>query len=361
MKPRFLLAAALLSLGMMTLWLRHAPTDTTAPEPITEIGFQPTALRVAARGLARTANPTNYYQRLATALDAESDPAQREEQLQATVAAIADAEVPAALAALTTDSSSPSAAELRALLAARWAGQTPAAATAWAEQLPTGLVRNDLLRQIAIPWAESDLPAAADWVAELPATDPAKSEVSLAVAYEAARTNALIALQLAAPLPASRERDDFLIHAVRQWTEADAATVGAWIASIPDPALQQRLTAAFAVALSQADSSAAATLASTSLPSGSLQNRTTVAIVQQWAQTDPTSAAHWVEQFPAGALRDSATQNLLSLWTLQNPDAAGQWAASLTDSTLRQSSQAAYQVALNQRAIETAAHAADAD
>jgi len=360
MKPRFLLAAALLSLGMMTLWLRHAPTDTTAPEPITEIGFQPTALRVAARGLARTANPTNYYQRLATALDAESDPAQREEQLPATVAAITDTEVPAALAALT-DSNSPSAAELRALLATRWAEQNPAAAAAWAGQLPPGPVRNDLLQQIAIPWAESDLPAVTDWVAELPATDPAKSEVSLAVAYEAARTNALIALQLAAPLPASRERDDFLIHAVRQWTEADAATVGAWIASIPDPALQQRLTAAFAVALSQADSSAAATLASTSLPSGSLQNRTTVAIVQQWAQTDPTSAAHWVEQFPAGALRDSATQNLLSLWTLQNPDAAGQWAASLTDSTLRQSAQAAYQVALNQRAIETAAHAADAD
>lgn len=360
MKPRFLLAAALLSFGMVTLWLRHTPTATIAAGPTTEFEFQPTARRVAARGLTRTASPTNYYQRLAAALDAETDPAQRETQLQSTVQAIADAEMPAALTALT-DSTSPSAAELRALLITRWAEQTPAAAAAWAAQLPPSPMRSDLLQQVAIPWAESDLPAVTDWVAELPATDPAKLQVSLAVAYETARTNALLALQLAAPLPASRERDDFLIHAVRQWTEADAATVGAWIASIPDPALQQRLTAAFAVALSQADSRAAATLASTSLPVGSLQNRTTVAIVQQWAQTDPPSAARWVEQFPAGTLRDSATQNLLSLWTLKNPEAAGQWAASLTDSTLRQSALAAYEIALNQRTIETAAHTADAD
>jgi hypothetical protein len=362
MKKRFLILATLTALAAVTLTgllkLTRQPAATMAGEfketeaiaSDSEMSPPPTsAMTVRAR-------PSNRYVRLAAEVEAETDSDQRAEKVEAVAAAITDAELPAAVAALA-QSDSPAASELRDQLVRRWAELDPAAAIAWAVALPPGTARTDALEQAVLAGAETDLPGTVETVNTI-TDETIRESTSLTLAYEAARTDPITALQLAAPLPASRERDNLLVHALRQWTDNDATAAATWIASIPDPTLQQRLLAAYVVVFSQQDAVAAAVLASSSLEAGANQNRAVVGIVQQWAQTNPALAASWVEQFPAGTLRDTATQNLLSIWTTHDAAAAGKWVEQLPAGGSRDTALAAYQTALAQSAIIAAAQQA---
>lgn len=207
--------------------------------------------------------------------------------------------------------------ETRQVLIRRWAGQNPAAAAAW---LAAASADASLFQQVGIAWAGSDLPAAAKWVRQL-SVGPEQQAAMLALAYEAARTKPVAALELARTLPPTDERDRLLIHAVSQWATADSAAATTWVEKISEPPLRENLLAAVAVALGKQDGAAAAALAATALPAGELQNRTAVAVVQRWTQSAPQSAAAWVEQFPAGPVRDTATENLQSVEAAHNQTA----------------------------------------
>jgi hypothetical protein len=209
-------------------------------------------------------------------------------------------------------------------------------------------VRRAALEQVAIAWANTDLPAAAGWVHALPEGD-SKQAATLDLAYEAARTEPVAALELASTLPPTRERDDLLVHAVSQWSGTDSTTAAAWAMKVLDPSLRQRLVAAVAVASAEQDGAVAATLAASALGAGDEQDRTAVSIVQRWAQNSPQAAASWVSQFPDVPARDAAVQNLLALWTAQDAEAAGNWLRELPAGPLRDVGNTAYAQALADR------------
>lgn len=223
-----------------------------------------------------------------------------------------------------------------------WAGTDPAAAANWAAQNGPGA--SATLRFAAAAWASTNLPAALNWIATLPEGDP-KTLASMAVAYEAARTDPLTALRLARPLLASRERDDLLACAVSQWAQTDNDAATAWVAQVPDASLKQHLFAAAAIALAGKDGAAAATLAGTVLSPGAEQDRTAVSIVQVWAQTAPQSAANWVLQFPT-TLRVAAVRSLIPIWTLRDATAAASWLNALPVGPDHDAGQAAYTQAM---------------
>jgi hypothetical protein len=204
------------------------------------------------------------------------------------------------------------------------------------------------LEQIAIVWANTDLAAASSWVEALPDGD-ARQAAALNLAYEAARSEPVKALEVASGLAATPARDDLLVHAISQWGGADAAAAAAWAVSVPDLSLRQRLLAGVAVASAAQDGAAAAALAVNSLVAGEEQDRTVVSIVQRWAQNSPQAAASWVSQFPDSPLREAAVQNLLSRWTAQDAEAAGNWLRELPAGPLRDLGITAYDQALAYR------------
>ena len=221
----------------------------------------------------------------------------------------------------------------------------PAAAGAWVSQLPESPLARAGAEQVAIAWANADLQSARAFVSALP-EGAGKQGATLALAYEADRSEPIAALELASTLAVSRERDDLLVHSVSQWPESDAATAAEWASRVPDPSLRQRLLAAVAVASAGQNGGAAGALAANALSAGEGQNRAVVSIVQRWAQHAPSKAAAWVSQFPNAPSRDTAVENLLAAWVTQDAEAAGIWVQRLPVGTMHDFGHSAYLRAL---------------
>ena len=299
------------------LALRHSGASTTAPaegESLSPRNPQPATRATpileaivdepgadsappTVRSPLPQAAPLDPLAALLAAFEPEADPDRRSAGLERAAASVSQADLPAALNALSANTSL-AADELRQALARRWAESQPgAAAAAWVAQLPEGPTCRDLAQQVAIAWANSDLAAAAHWVNSLP-DGGVKSAAVLGFGYEAARADPMTALAVAAALPASPDRDEMLIHAASQWAATDPAAAMAWASQAADSRLRQRLLAAVALASAKQDPATAAGLAATAVDPGPEQDRTAVAIVQRWAQTSPEAAAAWVAQFP---------------------------------------------------------------
>jgi len=304
---------------------------------------RPAAVR--ALGTTRLAQPDRAM--LLVAIEAETDPDRRSEALERAVDSVCDADLPSMLDSLVQDGG-PGGAELRNLLVRRWAESDAPTAAAWTLQLPESPIYRAALEQVAIAWANSDLIAAASWVHALPEGD-SKQAATLDLAYEAARTEPVMALELANTTPATRERDDLLVHAVSQWPGTDSAAAAAWAMKVLDPALRERLVGAVAVTVARQDGAAAATLAASALGAGAEQDRTVVSIVQRWAENSPQAAAAWVSQFPDIPSRGAAVENLVAVWTAQDAEAAGNWLHGLAAGPLLDVAITAYAQALADR------------
>jgi len=242
---------------LLAVALHHA---VTAPAPVAEGRLasgesqqhsaphpQPARARGASSHLVRaTPQSQPAHAILLAAVEAETDADRRSAALERAVESVSDADLPTMLDALAWDVS-PGAAELCQLLVRRSAESDAPTAAAWTSRLPESPLCRAALEQVAIAWANTDLPAAASWVQALPEGD-SKQVATLALAYEAARTEPIVALELASALPATRGRDDLLVHAVSQWAGSDSDNAAAWAMSVLDPSLRQHLVAAVAVA-----------------------------------------------------------------------------------------------------------------
>jgi hypothetical protein len=303
-----------------------------------QIALRDEAGRRARAGRRRASRPTGEADQncvfcALTALDQEPDPELRGQILSRMVALVAIDSIPVAVEPLLS-LSTPNTQELRDRLVRRWAEAEPARAAAWAAGLADGESRSAVLKQVAIAWANSDLAPAAFWVRSLP-DDSAAADASLALAYEAARTDPATALETAGRLLPSPERDAALVFAVSQWAATDFASARDWVSGMPTSDLRQGLFAAIATAASHENGQAAAELAATQLQPGSEQDRAVVTIVQRWAQSSPQAAAAWVEQFPEEALRTTAVEDLAAIWTAQDPQTAAHWIAALPEGSFR--------------------------
>lgn len=256
---------------------------------------------------------------------------------------LADASLPTLLDRLARDNRAESR-QLSLRLIRRWAETDPRAAAAWVSQLPSRPLYPEAVNQIAIAWANQDLPGVLDWLSGLPEGAVKKAAI-LSVSYEASRTDAASALDLAASLAASPERDDFLVFGISQWASADPGNAVLWAQQVADP-LRQRLLASAAISLAERDGAAAAELVATQLPPGDAQDRAAVAVAQRWVQKSPEAAASWVSQFPDGPTRSNATENLVGIWALQDSQAANRWVNALPQGPLRTAALVAYKQAV---------------
>jgi len=269
-----------------------------------------------------------------SALEQESDPMLREQMFARVVSSIGGDGTPLALEQRLS-ASAPAAMELRDQLVRHWAEVDPAQAAQWSAGVADSATRSAAMTQVAIAWANSDIKAAIRWISSLPMDQPT-ADATIALSYEAARTEPLIALETAGRLAPSPERDEALVFALNQWVATDVAAARDWALSLPASDLRQRLIAAVSTTGGQENAQAAAELAATQLEPGAEQDRAAVSIVQQWAQTAPEAAAAWVMQFPEGTLRTSAAANLATIWTIQDPQTAAHWIDALPQGSLRE-------------------------
>jgi len=130
-----------------------------------------------------------------------SDPSDRDLKLQEFAASLSNEAMGMLLNRLVEMKPNASAIELRNALVRLWTGSEPASAAEWVMHLPGGEAASELLNQVAITWANDDLDSAVNWVDKLPEEDQRKNVVRTAISYEAARSDALTAVTLAAQIP----------------------------------------------------------------------------------------------------------------------------------------------------------------
>ena len=114
-------------------------------------------------------------------------------------------------------------------LAGRWADSDPAAAAAWAGQLPPGEWRDAALRQVAFYWAASDPAGAARWVDRVPAAQ-GRDAVVVAYSEQTVEADPEAALVWAATIGDENMRKNSIVNLVTQWQKNDPAAARKWIA-----------------------------------------------------------------------------------------------------------------------------------
>lgn len=282
--------------------------------------------------------------KIASALDRlakQSDVSGQTIELQKWVNDLRITDIATALESLRDGTDSPLRSELRILLVRRWTENDAPTAADWVARNLTGADRAAALDSVATVWAGLDFKAAENWARQLPEAEE-RSGVMLALAYELNRDNPNAALALAAELPGSQNRDDFIVQSAGAWGALAFKESVEWAGQLPDESLRHRVLSAIATATAESNPSAAAKLAVESLPSGREQDDAVVGIVQHWVQKSPEQAAAWVIAFPEGNLRETSIDALVKLWADQDLVGAGAWVDTLTSRSSRDTALAAY-------------------
>ena len=262
------------------------------------------------------------------------DPIQESEAIETHAHTITAADLPGWANALASSNEAGSASELQAGVLRRWTGENPAEAATWAAKHLGPVVRQEAIQQVALAWADMDLPKAVEWVAGLP-SDAARSAVLGNLGYELARTAPVAALALVADLLPGLDRDDLTVHAVSQWATLDALAATEWACAIPSLALRERVLASIAAAMADQNPEAAVILTTQAMWPGESRNQAAIAIIQRWTQHDPRSAAAWVQEFPAGDLQEAAIRNLVAVWSREGAEGPMGWLNSLPSDAMR--------------------------
>lgn len=279
---------------------------------------------------------------------------------------------------------------LQRVLFRRLASHDPHTAVVLAESLPAGFTRETMQIEIALAWADVDLPGAATWLARWPEgpvrdiavktmggfladTDPQKASAWIATLPHNAITLALFegllsqgggrafeaALAWTQNLPDGPEKQRALVHLsyqwakrdfaaalvyaqgrppgddvftvvlVNQWAQRDPRSAADWAATLPDGIRRQRIMASLTATWAQRDPRAAAEFVLLRLQPGPTQEQAAASIVSAWATQDPRAAAQWLEGFPTGSLRNYAIETLIHPWATRDPAGAMAWLTGL--------------------------------
>jgi len=148
---------------------------------------------------------------------------------------LAQAEPAAGVAWCEAHCEGPFGAEVRELVANRWAAKDGQSALRWLSSLPPGSERDAIVRLTFRSWWRSDPEAAHAWLAAMgtdgiaPWFEPALNIVALALAWEDPHE----AMRWAALIEDDAGRETVIINVARTWRNQDAAAADAWLEQSP--------------------------------------------------------------------------------------------------------------------------------
>ena len=187
----------------------------------------------------------------------------------------------------------------------------PSAAAGLALGLDPGLIREQMLRQIAQGWATQDSTAALAWAAGL--TDAGERNSALADACVGlSQSNPAEAINTARQYGVE-DQGGFYENTVEQWAAGDTTAALAWVAQFPAGAGRDGMMARVAFVEAQVSPGDAADLVVKEIPPGPAQDEAAMSVLHQWALLDFAGALAWADQFPAGPLADRAKQELAGI------------------------------------------------
>ena len=152
----------------------------------------------------------------------------RDEIMPWSLGRLAETDPRRAVTLLATKLSAESQAEAAFQIAAYWSDHDPAAAAAWAGQLPEGWARLGALGSVAEKWGEADPEAAAQWIGGFPAgpdRDQAVASFSEKIASEEPESG----LAWAATIGDAEARTEVVRRLTRQWLERVGAEARKWL------------------------------------------------------------------------------------------------------------------------------------
>jgi uncharacterized coiled-coil DUF342 family protein len=241
----------------------------------------------------------------------------------------ADADTPAALA--WAQSLSAEAGQTNAVnqVIATWARKDPQAAMQYAGQHPE--LSGEALVGIAKGCSPSDLTAATNWIASLPAGETKdRTLLALSGMWAQADPKGLAAYALA--LPAGDGQTQYLTAACRQLAIHDLPGTVELLKPLNDADLRQSLLeqAARASDLVHVDQAAKYVA---DMPADDDQKAAIKGLLSTWTPADPETAASWLQAFPTNNPQTEPLQSVIKAWSQTAPEAAAKWLANLPAGT----------------------------
>ena len=221
-----------------------------------------------------------------------------------------------------------------------WSNVDPVSMTGWVGEHLVGEEKMQAFKQAAVIWAGNDLEAAIRWAEGL-TNDRERNSILLEVGFEAARMDPRRAVVLAVQMSPSGLRDELVVHAVRQWTSLDFASVWDWVSKLPESPLRQEILSAVAVSISSEDGRYAAGWVADAMVGGAEQAEASILVARNWGAQEPEEAAEWIAQFPDMSVRGQALRALIAGWSIRSSEAMLGWVNSLSDSSFREEALAA--------------------
>jgi hypothetical protein len=184
----------------------------------------------------------------------------------------------------------------------------PASAARFAESLPTGTTRNEVLLHVAQDWAAQDPTGVEAWAAKLPDKNESQSVLS-DVCFQISPANAAQAVQMAEQHNLST-MPGVVENLVSTWAAQDFSSAAAWVKDRPAGQQRDQMFERLAVFQSQTDPAEAAKLVAAQIASGPVQDDAVVSVLYMWGLRDMAGATAWVNLFPSGPLKERAEDEL---------------------------------------------------
>jgi hypothetical protein len=179
-------------------------------------------------------------------------------------------------------------AQLLTTIASEWVKREPAAASAWALELPPGESRNKVLPSLLAAWSQSSPKDAAEFVASLP-PDESQTQALISVVSGWAGQDPQTASFWISRFPESGLRAQAMEQLVTQWAGQDPETAGNWLQEIPRSKSRDAGVSVYCNLL---------------------------------ASAHPESAFRWAETISDETLRNSQLELTGRHWLKANPEAA---------------------------------------
>lgn len=208
-------------------------------------------------------------------------------------------------------------------IAFHWAETDPAAALAWARQLPDAGTRSSAVNRAFDAWANFDPKAASAEALALPAGTIRSRNLGNLV-QTISQHDVPAALHLIEQIPAGETRNNAVQSVVAQWAINDPAAAAAYAAALPPGNAATSALLGVASQWARKDPRAAATYF-TALPPGHSRNAALRDIAGIWADTDVGAALALVDRLPDAEMKRDAQSDVVSRWAQKDPHAAADY------------------------------------